>query len=666
MLAARKANRDFDCESAQNRQYLVPADLKAGFSMRQTLASILGLVVLLAQPCSGAGFDATGSLANARQAHTATLLPNGKVLVAGGFAPRSSDDGVNALASAELYDPATGIWKATGSLLVARYHHTATLLADGRVLVAGGSNGQYPGGNSLATAELYDPASGTWTAAVGLIVGRYNHTATLLSGGKVLVAGGSDADGIAGLPTAVELYDPTLGTWTATGSIGTARTLHTATLLQNGKVLVSGGLTTIALASAELYDPASGTWSITGSSGVARFAHAATLLPNGKVLVAGGTDNNSLFASAELYDPANENWMATHGFNFARDYHTETLLPNGMVLGAGGYGIGGAIASAELYNLVLGTWTATGNLLANRYQHTSTLLTDGRVLVAGGGSGEVALASAELYVGSAMPPMPPTLLNISTRLRVLTGDQVLIGGFIITGTDPKKVLIRGIGPSLTDVGVTLSDPILELHQGSATVTTNDNWKTRPDGTSQQANIEATTIPPTNDLESAIFATLAPGAYTAILAGNNRGTGIGLIEVYDLGQDANSELANISTRGFVDTVDSVMIGGLIIGPSGAGATAVLVRAIGPSLAGGGIPNPLADPTLELHDGNGVLIDSNDNWRSSQETEIEATGISPTDDREAAILTMLSPGAYTAIVRGAEGATGVGLVEVYHLD
>ena len=149
-------------------------------------------------------------------------------------------------------------------------------------------------------------------------------------------------------------------------------------------------------------------------------------------------------------------------------------------------------------------------------------------------------------------------------MRVLTDDKVLIGGFIITGTDPKRVLIRGMGPSLNGVGVTLSDPTLELHQGSMTITTNDNWKTRPDGTSQQAEIEATTIPPTNDLESAILTTLSPGAYTAILAGKNGGTGVGLVEVYDLAQGANSKLANISTRGFVDTGDNVMIGGFIVG------------------------------------------------------------------------------------------------------
>jgi hypothetical protein len=176
---------------------------------------------------------------------------------------------------------------------------------------------------------------------------------------------------------------------------------------------------------------------------------------------------------------------------------------------------------------------------------------------------------------------------------------VLIGGFIITGTDPKKVIIRGMGPSLNGVGVTLSDPTLELHQGNTTLATNDNWKINDQsGQSQEADIRATTIPPTNDLESAILATLNPGPYTAILAGKNGGTGVGLVEVYDLAQGANSKLANISTRGFVDTGNNVMIGGLIVGGGSGGGTArVIVRALGPSVP---VAGALGDPTLELHD------------------------------------------------------------------
>ena len=265
------------------------------------------------------------------------------------------------------------------------------------------------------------------------------------------------------------------------------------------------------------------------------------------------------------------------------------------------------------------------------------------------------------------------LLNISTRMAVQSGDNVLIGGFIITGTDPKKILIRGIGPSLgSGVAGALADPTLELHQGSATLATNDNWKINDQsGQSQEADIRATTIPPTNDLESAILMTLNPGTYTAILAGKKGGTGVGLVEVYDLAQATNSKLANISSRGFVDTNDNVMIGGLIVGNNTGGTSKVIVRAIGPSLSSSVFQGALQDPTLELYDGNGAKLRSNDNWKtredgSSQQAEIEATTIPPTNDLESAIVATVAPGNYTAIVRGKNNTTGIAVVEAYNLQ
>jgi hypothetical protein len=244
---------------------------------------------------------------------------------------------------------------------------------------------------------------------------------------------------------------------------------------------------------------------------------------------------------------------------------------------------------------------------------------------------------------------------------------VLIGGFIVTGTEPKKVILRAIGPSLANanppVANALADPILELHEPDGTVITNDNWKD-----TQEAEIIASTIPPTNDLESAIVATLNPGAYTAIVSGKNGGTGVGLVEAYDLDQAAASQLANISTRGFVETQDNVMIGGLIIGGGGGGSTKVIVRAIGPSLANANppVPGALADPFLELHDGNGATIASNDNWKDTQEAEIIATTIPPTNGLESAIVATLNHGNYTAIVSGKNDGTGVALVEAYNLQ
>lgn len=264
----------------------------------------------------------------------------------------------------------------------------------------------------------------------------------------------------------------------------------------------------------------------------------------------------------------------------------------------------------------------------------------------------------------AAAPSPSQLQNISTRLRVLTEDKVLIGGFIINGTGPKSVIIRGIGPSLAAFGLTgvLADPTLELHDSTgATIANNDDWKD-----TQMAEIEATGLAPTDDLESAIVMSLDPGAYTAILAGSNGLTGVGLVEAYDLDLTAGSKLANISTRGFVDTGDNVMIGGIIIGPADSGDATVLIRAIGPSLTAFGVTGALQDPVLELHDGQGNILTTNGDWKDSQESEIEATGLAPMDDRESAILQTLAPGGYTAIVSGKDNTTGVGLVEAYHLD
>jgi sugar lactone lactonase YvrE len=257
-------------------------------------------------------------------------------------------------------------------------------------------------------------------------------------------------------------------------------------------------------------------------------------------------------------------------------------------------------------------------------------------------------------------PAPSGAVNVSTRLQVGTSQNVLIGGFIITGDAPKVVVIRAIGPS-TGIPGALQDTTLELHDSANHVVYNDNWND-----SQESLIDATAIPPTDFRESAIVIGLDPGPYTAIVAGKNGATGIGLVEVYDLGTDSlgssgNSKLANISTRGFVDTGDNVLIGGFIIRHV---VTRVIVRGIGPEL-NGNVSGALQDTTLELHDGSGSLIASNDDWRSTQEQEIIDTGVPPTDNRESAIVTTLNPGSYTAIVRGKDNTTGVGVVEVYDL-
>jgi hypothetical protein len=256
------------------------------------------------------------------------------------------------------------------------------------------------------------------------------------------------------------------------------------------------------------------------------------------------------------------------------------------------------------------------------------------------------------------------LLNISTRAQVLTGDKVLIGGFIITGSDSKRVALLAKGPSLNagqgPVPGRMADPFLELRSGDGNlVTMNDNWKDSP----QRTELENSGLAPSDDNESAIVQTLSPGNYTAILRGVNNTTGIALVEVYDLAKGVNSILANISSRGFVDAGDNVMIGGFIAGNNTA-PTRILIRAIGPSLKGN-VPNAMDDPLLELHDRNGAIIATNDNWKDDQRTEIEQTGIPPTNDFESAIVRTLAPDNYTAIVRGKNNTTGIGLVEIYNI-
>lgn len=270
-------------------------------------------------------------------------------------------------------------------------------------------------------------------------------------------------------------------------------------------------------------------------------------------------------------------------------------------------------------------------------------------------------------VGDFFQPTPRAvaekLANISTRVTAGDGEKQLIGGFIITGAAPKKVIVRALGPSLALAGVsgTLGDPVLELHDTSgAVIASNDNWKE-----SQQAEIEASGIPPGDEREAAIIRTLDPGAYTAVARSNNGESGLGLVEVYDLSPDSGSTLANISTRGAVGIRDDVMIGGFIISGA-AGETRVLVRALAPSLTSFGIGNTMANPTLQLCDVNGTIVGSNDNWRDGAEADISATGLAPSNEKESAIVTTLPSGAYTAIIRDANGASGVGLFEVYNLQ
>ncbi|MEW6660561.1 MAG: kelch repeat-containing protein [Thermodesulfobacteriota bacterium] len=422
-------------------------------------ALALALLILAAvlprpsQAASGA-WSSAGSMNVARYSHTATLLPNGQVLVAGG------GEGISTrFNSAELFNPADGTWSFTGSMATARSNHTSTLLPNGQVLVAGG----WSTTGSTASAEIYDSATG-WTTTASMGAARVGHTSTLLPNGQVLVAGG---DYLA----SAELYDPDAnggaGAWTPTGNMTTNRMYHTATLLPSGQVLVAGGLSwfpfpgggghAIDIADADLYDPASGTWSSTGPLGSGRDSHTATLLSNswGQVLVAGGWSGfyNSTLASAESYMQSWFGFAPTGSLATARNNHTATLLPNGQVLVAGGYNYAipaipyAWLNSAELYNQPLysatGTWSSTGSMATGRTRHTATLLPNSKVLVTGGvvAVNGVTTASAELY-----EPEPPPKVKLPRLLAFYAFEG---NGLPVPGYEGKGYSFNGTTDFLT-------------------------------------------------------------------------------------------------------------------------------------------------------------------------------------------------------------------------
>jgi WD40 repeat protein len=322
------------------------------------------------------GFTPTGSLHAARCAHTATLLPSGKVLVAGGMIAGQVDGNI-ALSSAELYDPLAGTFTQTGNLTVTRGFHTATLLGNGEVLIAGGYDGTY----TLASAELYDPQTGTFKATGGMSMARGNPAAALLPDGRVLIVGGSNFAGYIVTMSSAEVYDPIAGTFSGTGVMAKQRQMPSATTLNDGNVLIIGGeFYGPSQPTAEVYEPSAGVFANTGSPTVFRSAHTATLLSDGTVLLTGGVDSGgNLPHSAELYDATSGTFTATGTMALERYWHTAALLPSGKVLISGGEG-----ASAELYDPVLGTFTVTGSMRAARLWHTATLLPSGEVLVIGG------------------------------------------------------------------------------------------------------------------------------------------------------------------------------------------------------------------------------------------------------------------------------------------
>jgi hypothetical protein len=395
-------------------------------------------------------FSNTGNLNVARQSHTATLLPSGKVMVAGG-----SDSNGNSTGSAELYDATTAMWTLTGNLVTARADHTSTLLTSGKVLVSGGI--RFTG--TLNSAELYDPSTGMWSATGNLGTARQLHTATLLPNGKVLICGGVGAGG----PTlgSAELYDPSTGTWAATGDLGTARQGHTATLLPNGTVLVAGGAGSngAALTSTELYDPTTGHWTGTGNMINPRLLHTATLLANGQVLVSGGLAAGTPLTGAELYDPSTATWTATGSMANARDSHTATLLFNGTVLVCGGYNSNVPLASAELYVPASGQWTATGSLAIARFGHTAIALGNTKVVVSGGADSTYgSTVSTELYDSGAFLTVTNTADSGAGSLRTTIGAAVSDATIAFDPSLDGQTITLTTGELLISTNLTINGP----------------------------------------------------------------------------------------------------------------------------------------------------------------------------------------------------------------
>ncbi len=548
-----------------------------GLSFYARLILLSGLIVGLelpthahAQVVGGKGIWApTGSLGAARTDHTATLLHDGRVLVVGGNSGIGSPYLLN-FDTTELYDPATGKWTAAARLDNPLSGHTATLLANGKLLVAGGVQGHGPIDAATNAAQLYDPATGKWTPTGNLNVARWAHTAVLLQDGRVLVVGGFDSDVLA----SGELYDPTTGTWSLTGSLNLRRYAHTMTLLQDGKVLVAGGtyddFLDAATASTELFDPVRGVWSAGGNLGEARSQHTATLLTDGRVLIAGGYLKTypGGYASvvslneAELYDSQTSTWSVTNVLGDARASHTATLLPDGEVLVAGGLawtgvypGIGvTGLKSTELYDPNHASWNNVANLNTARNSHTATLLANGQVLVVGGfaadaGSPNAPLDSAELYTPAATIDatftgswFDPAQSGHGLMLEVLSDNRFLALWFAFTPDGSAQSWFGGVGTysgdtaTITDVALPTGgrwipnfDPkaIVRNQWGTLTFTFTDHDHGRVDfnsvlgyGTGSMNLSRLTNVATQSAVDAPIG---SPGAVTSDASGNTGAT-----------------------------------------------------------------------------------------------------------------------------------------------
>ncbi len=590
------------------------------------------------------------------------------------------------------YDPSTDNWTATTTIQAPTGREFSTAVWTGNeMIVWGGFSFDSSGEHYWNTGGRYDPSVDRWlpTSTTNAPDGRELHTA-VWTGSAMIVWGGLDVLPN-GLPQDLNtggIYNPGTDSWTATSTAHApgARDSHVA--VWTGSEMIIWGSTD---ASGGRYNPDTNTWIATSTvNAPTGRAGAKAVWTGSEMIVWGGVafvgPGFIYFDTGGRYNPNTNSWTATSTTNapMARSGHTAVWTGNEMIVW-GGHGdfdlLGYYFNTGGRYDPSTNSWTATSTVNApdGRYRHTA-VWTGNEMIVWGG----ILYSNSSTSTGGRYcAPLGSQLGNISTRAFVQTGDNVMIGGFIVQGTIPKRVIIRAIGPELGappyNIPNALANPTLELHDGTgALIASNDNWVSTIIGgiitTNQVHDIMNSDHAPGDGRESAIIADLPPGNYTAIVRGVDNMTGVALVEVYDLSPDAASILGNISTRSFVQTGDNVMIGGFIV--QGTQPKRVIVRAIGPELSAPpfNVPNALANPTLELHNGTGALIASNDNWLStiiggiittSQVRDILNSGYAPSDGRESAIIADLPPGNYTAIVRGVNDTTGIGLVEVYDL-
>ncbi|MFN2476536.1 MAG: Kelch repeat-containing protein [Chthoniobacterales bacterium] len=529
----------------------------------------------------------------------------------------------------------TGSWRSLAPLPTAR-QELATAVLNGKIYVIGGYDENR---RSTTTVDDYNPATDRWASAQPIPFAN-NHNGAAVAAGKLYAFGG--------ISRSTFVYDPINDSWSPVATMLFGHSNTAAVGVINDKIYVAGGET--AGNAMEVYDPAANTWTAVAPMRVPR-NHCAGGVMDGKFYVVGGRPTAEASTALEVYDPQTNSWSRLASMPTGRSGLAAASV-NGELWTVGGEDIfNGAV---EVYNPTTNAWRQLPTMPTPRHGIWASIVGN-RIYLPGGATEQGYGASGANDVFTV--DTKATFANISTRLRVEKEDNVLIGGFIVAGGSSKRILLRAPGASVPLPG-TLADPVLELYNNSGKlIGSNDNWQDAPN----KQEIIDTTLAPLDNGEPAILTRVAPGSYTAVVRGVNSTSGVALVEVYDLEAGSASKLANISTRGLVQTDENVLIGGLIL--SGTDAQKVLVRAIGPSLT---IPGALADPTLELRDGNGGLLATNDDWRTSQEADITNTSIPPSHNSESAIVQVLPVGRYTAIVRGVNRTTGLALVEAYALD